>query len=454
MTIGYITLRVGLFFDGTGNNQTNSDMGSSSLSDDLRTDSSYGNATSNVARLYGLYPEAGSTPIPAGAGMAYLKVYLEGIGTRSGHADSGYSKGTGRGETGVIARVEQVPGLMEQQFRRFRTHNPNRLVDRLEVDLFGFSRGAAAARHCANDLLKGPGSLLAKAMPSPTPGFAPTFAWRHGRDLELEFIGLFDTVAAIVAPLRLDLSPHNALNPGINLRLAPGTARRVAQLVAADEYRHNFSLTCTDNDLAMPGCHSDIGGGYRPLVTEDLLLCKPDSSISPLQEPSQHSEAFRRIQHYLECSREHWADYFPADGLSIVTWDEQIPQRERNTPLQKRVYAALAGERKVRGELSLVYLRVMRELGIKAGIAFNAINALDPKLSLPAELAAIAAKLQADALRGEITPLDADERLLLSRQYIHLSAHWRGAKDRSTSDLDVMFIDRPAEGGQRMRHSP
>ncbi|WP_074861995.1 hypothetical protein [Pseudomonas agarici] len=73
-------------------------------------------------------------------------------------------------------------------------------------------------------------------------------------------------MAGIVAPLSNDFSPHNALNPGVNLRLAPGSARQVVQLVANDEHRHNFSLTRTDTDLFVPGCHSDVGGGYLAVV--------------------------------------------------------------------------------------------------------------------------------------------------------------------------------------------
>ncbi|WP_256256898.1 T6SS phospholipase effector Tle1-like catalytic domain-containing protein, partial [Pseudomonas agarici] len=191
-------------------------------------------------------------------------------------SDSLYTQSSGQGDTGVVARVEQAPALVLQQLRRFRENNPSLKIRRLEVDLFGFSRGAAAARHCANDLLKGADSLLARAMPVGTPGFAETFAWRAGSDVILNFIGLFDTVTGIVAPLSNDFSPHNALNPGVNLRLAPGSARHVVQLVANDEHRHNFSLTRTDTDLFVPGCHSDVGGGYLPLSTENMLLSKPD----------------------------------------------------------------------------------------------------------------------------------------------------------------------------------
>lgn len=124
-----IVLHLGLFFDGTGNNLANSaategchalnqGMAPQVAEDVLRycaaygydahgnaPDNSYGNSASNVARLHDLYPDQSDKQLPHGADEAYLKVYLEGIGTRSGLSDSVYSQGTGMGSTGVATRV-------------------------------------------------------------------------------------------------------------------------------------------------------------------------------------------------------------------------------------------------------------------------------------------------------------------------------------------------------------
>ncbi|MDE1166611.1 MAG: PAAR domain-containing protein [Pseudomonas sp.] len=185
-----IVLRLGLFFDGTGNNQGNSATGEGCRARDVGLDgeataairqrcaafgyeasgvvpaNSYGSETSNVARLHDLYPDHSSKTLASDANEAHIKVYIEGIGTTSGQGDSLYSQGTGRGSTGVVARVEQAPASVLQQLRQLQEYNPKLKINRIEVDLFGFSRGAAAARHCANDLLKGPKSLLAEPCPS------------------------------------------------------------------------------------------------------------------------------------------------------------------------------------------------------------------------------------------------------------------------------------------------
>ncbi|WP_313201157.1 PAAR domain-containing protein [Pseudomonas sp.] len=470
-----IVLRLGLFFDGTGNNLANSTAteGCHALNLGMEQtvaeevlkycaaygfdgqgktpDNSYGNAVSNIARLHDLYPDQSEEQLPPEADEAYIKVYVEGIGTRSGLADSVYSQGTGRGSTGVVARVEQIPAQTMEKLRRFASENPRVKVRRIEVDLFGFSRGAAAARHCANDLLKGPDSLLARALPAGSPLLTAAFTWRHRSDFALNFIGLFDTVAGIVSPADGDFSPHNADNPGLNLRLAPDMARQVIHLTARDEYRHNFSLTQAELDIELPGCHSDIGGGYLPLMREKLLLTKPDSSVEIDMLANERSAAFSRTRQRYHREIQHWLDHIPQSGLGITTWSVPLQQRRRDTVADKRVYVAITGEREVRGELSLVYLRIMRELAVRAGVAFNDIPATQA-FALPDELLPIAAKLQAFALREAYTPLTFNENALLRRRYIHLSANWNAAKGWNNSALDVLFINRPAEGMVRQEH--
>ena len=44
-------------------------------------------------------------------------------------------------------------------------------------------------------------------------------------------------------------------------------------------------------------------------------------------------------------------------------------------------YAAIASEREVRGELSLVYLRIMREWAVRAGVAFDPIDPNDDRMA-------------------------------------------------------------------------
>ena len=471
-----ITLRLGLFFDGTGNNMANSEAAAGcyavnlglqpQAAEDIRQhcaafgydgkggspDNSYGNEVTNVARLHGLYPDQAYQRLPPGTEVAYLKAYLEGIGTRSGQGDSLYSQGTGKGGTGVLARVEQAPAQILKQLRLLQDNNPDLKIRRIEIDLFGFSRGAAAARHCANDLLKGKDSLLARAIPVGTPGLAPDFAWRHRTDFVLNFIGLFDTVAGIVSLRDGDFSPHNSRNSGLNLRLAPGIARKVIHLVAGDEYRHNFSLTQAEQDIVLPGCHSDIGGGYLPLASEKLLLSKPDSSLESAHLSNERSNAYWRARQRYERESRHWLAYVPPEGLNIVTWSVNTQNRSA-IPRRKNVCTPLSpASAKYGANFRWCICAVMRELAVRNGVVFGSIDLNDDRMALPSELQQVAAKLQSFALGESYASLTAEETSLLRRRYIHLSSHWNAAKGWNNSDLGVVFINRPAENYRRMEH--
>lgn len=470
-----ITLRIGVFFDGTGNNQANSesvagctarDVGLQEQGEELRRfcaergfdvdgstpDDSYGNDTSNIARLYDLYRDQAHISIEPDATEAAVKVYLEGIGTVSGGADNRYGQATGRWGTGVLARVEQSPALIMKRLDSFTQNNPTVKIKRIEIDIFGFSRGAAAARHFANDLHKGASSLLAKTIPAGSEMFVDTFSWQVQRDVTVNFIGLFDTVAGIVSPLVGDFSPGNARVSGLNLGLSASVARKVVQLVARDEHRLNFSLTRTDNDIVLPGAHSDIGGGYLPRSRERLLLSKPLTSIERVNTPLDHAMAVARFRR----SGDPWLDRLKARGIDwrAQVWSvEQRTSRDDPYP-EKRVYVAALLEREVEGDLSKVYLRIMRELAASHQAPFDVIEESDQRFALPPELIQVAEKLRAYAI-GESSTLGLTqaEESLLYRRYIHLSANWNALKNWRNSDLDVVFINRPGDNHQRSVHA-
>lgn len=479
---GGITLRIGVFFDGTGNNKANSETVAACYAPDANLaeaaeeiqkhcaaygydgngsspDNSYGNDVSNIARLYELYTDHAYTPLPETVKNASIAVYIEGIGTKNNGADSLYSQATGRGETGIVARVEQSPTVIERQIHQLMERNPQLVIQRIEFDIFGFSRGAAAARHFANEVLKGSEGLLAKSFPSEFEGLAQSFNWRPKIDTEINFIGLFDTVAAIANPWLFDFTGTNSRNPGVHLKLPDGCANKVVHLVARDEFRENFALNSLgDIDLVLPGSHSDLGGGYLPRAKEKLLLGNPITSTI-----SQSKEATRSSA-YIAAEKEAFAWYAKGvieddssgNELRVALWERALTQSpgkgKPDQEPQKRVYAAASIERPVHGELSLVYLRIMRELAVRAGVPFKVIPDM-PALNLPEELIPIHKKLQAYALgKSSVEGLTIKERALLRSRYIHLSAHWNAAKGLNSSDMNIAFINRPAKKNQRVVH--
>ncbi|NBB34854.1 DUF2235 domain-containing protein, partial [Pseudomonas sp. BC115LW] len=466
-----ITLRLGLFFDGTGNNQANAAATEQCRREDLQLfdrdelasivqqceqygfdgfdgdgfdrgpDDSFGNAPSNVAHLYDLYPDHSTEELPPGAGIGYVPVYLEGIGTRSGGNDSLFGQGTGRGGTGVVARVEQAPEVMEKQLDRFLQANPYTPIRRIEFDIFGFSRGAAAARHCANELLKPGRGLFSELLQAGRFGLQASFD--PAVDVSLNLIGLFDTVAAIVG---LDLSPANDHNPGVNLYLPPGCARQVIQLQARDECRHNFALNSVlhgHQQISLPGVHSDIGGGYLPRGRERLWLTQPRRISLPAHRPITSHPLWAQAHAQVQALR---ASGLAGEGqLTIKSWPISRAPSGKLEPDELEHLLTIELERPVRGELALIALRVMRELGVRHGAPFDVIDDQDHRFRLPEELQSIAAHILDQALGGTVVSLDPAQERLLRGRYIHQSAHWIPKRG--------MLINKPAADNTRNIYS-
>ncbi|MDT3719430.1 PAAR domain-containing protein [Pseudomonas oryzihabitans] len=456
-----ITLRIGVFFDGTGNNQFNAATGAACRTEQLgfrqdqaesiaqhceqfmrNADSSYGNAETNIARLFRLYNNDSERVLEDDESIAKLRIYIEGIGTRAGQPDSLLSMGTGLGSTGVLACVRTFPTAFSERYDQFKRSNPEVIVEAIEFDLFGFSRGAAAARHFANEVLKADGGIAAT-------GLAPCFSWQRAK-VRLNFIGLLDTVAAVADPLRGDFSPANAVNPGLNLYLPAGCARKVVQLVANDEQRRNFALTRVapqHEDIVLPGAHADLGGGYPAEMTERLLLTRPLVSRERYGTDSHFAWSYRQAQ--AELARLQQSSWFAPGqaSLTLDTWRTRLPAARGELP-ESEVFAAVRLERRVRGDLSLVYLRVMHRLASAHGVPLSVIDDEDPELRLPDELQVIATKLQAHA-QGAALNLDQAETRLLFGRYVHLSAHWQAQIGRGLGNVDAVFVHAPTPDGRR-----
>ena len=409
-------LRFGVFFDGTGNNQhnvmpTESNGGKGA---------SYTNALSNVALLHALYPAEGASGDGA---MAFLSRYVQGVGTLEGAEDHAYASATGRGRTGVEARVTEALEGIAGQLRDWAHAHPLTRLEGVEFDLFGFSRGAAAVRHLANLLYADGGRVLAVTC-----------------DITINFIGLFDTVAAIVAPLQGDFDPADDRHGGLRLSLGEGIARHVVQLVAGDEQRHNFPLVSSGHDIVLPGVHSNIGGGYPNSTQEQVLLCKPQSQRVPLRIRAEQTRVYSTVSALV-------ASAFGGLGARVITWEEAIAGG-RPDEAQKQVYAAVYREREVAGQLSRVYLSVMRALAVRAGVPLGPLGG-QAEHGLPFELLEISRKLHAFALgECEQPRLTEKEQRLLRDRYVHASANWNALKGLRNSVLDVLFINRPAAGGR------
>ena len=287
-------VEIGMFFDGTNNN----------LERDLPA---FGHT--NVVRLFNAYPDRGD--------RYQYRHYIPGVGTRCDEVDDtdpqsisvkmlGRAAGNGGwrrivlacmhvlndihlawtgkylmdDKVAIAAKVNSLepplwtpfslrnslqrqfaPELRRLEALRLQMAKPR--IRRVNVSVFGFSRGAAQARVFANVLKylsDAPGSDLIVGIP-----------------IYLQFLGVFDTVASL-GPFLNSFNVGN-LHGGASTtfdghsvwatpqNLAAPAGVRSVHFVAAHEQRRAFPLDLMAGasvEHIYPGVHADVGGGYNP----------------------------------------------------------------------------------------------------------------------------------------------------------------------------------------------
>ena len=301
-----INYTFGVFFDGTLNNMYNSEI-RKSVAEKRRLnpkisyeeakkikekkgekDSSYENELSNPAILFKSYIKKDSDRL--------FKIYVEGIGTNTQSPtkaedykkdDNVQGPAFGMGSAGIIDRVREAI----KKITDLIDINDNFYLNKITFDVFGFSRGAAAARHFVYVVThpeyipksygdrSAPLDLQRESLEPEYYKKAPRYGllgilldqkgWLTDNvKVEARFAGLYDTVS------------HHGLfqdNDIEDLGLdSINKANYVVHMVAADEHRYNFDLadissvakTSPDSgkkggiELFFPGVHSDVGGSY------------------------------------------------------------------------------------------------------------------------------------------------------------------------------------------------
>ncbi|WBV61001.1 DUF2235 domain-containing protein [Chryseobacterium camelliae] len=286
-------------------------------------ESSYENDLSNPAILFKKYKEDKSKRL--------FKVYTEGIGTNSAPKtqeaeltaedykddDLMQGPGFGMGTAGIKDRVRKAVEDVKQYISS-NIDKDREVVGTLTFDVFGFSRGAAAARHFVHVVTQGAykpkvsygkETVYARDMfgysldQSYAYKIMPSYGYL-GQLLDemklmdeqmkvvIRFVGIYDTV------------PHYGLaqsNDNKQLGLDDvNKANYVVHMVAADEHRANFSLVNISSvaktspgsgkkggiELSYPGVHCDVGGAYeegRPDNPKRIDATILASSLEPLR---------------------------------------------------------------------------------------------------------------------------------------------------------------------------
>lgn len=236
---------MGVFFDGTGNDASNPNLGET-----------------NVSKLEKAYD---SGP----------KRYIKGVGSDWW---TKYNLG-GLCGAGGDKRLEEAYEFIVESYNSKENYEK-------VIDVFGFSRGAAMARAFANiikergipDYSKQIGTKQVRDFEAEkrmreredgpvSPIYKEVPVYENFKDVNIRFLGIFDTVGSFGVP-------GNNVDIGLDFSVDPNFVKNTRHAVAKDEYRVLFDLQSvrTKKNGYLPsnviekefrGAHSDVGGGYK-----------------------------------------------------------------------------------------------------------------------------------------------------------------------------------------------
>lgn len=247
-------------------------------------------APTNVCKIYNAIAEQDQER------TVQLKYYHPGVGSEGGIVGSVLGGAIGAGISRIIRSAYHWIGCNYEEGD--------------QIYLFGFSRGAFAARSLGGFLGRGLLDLR---------NFEPDHSWlrvkkaygkgyrrkdskiedwaesdwiffHNGQPVPIHFIGVWDTVGALGVPDDLELL--NIFEKKKNWRFHDtelgGYVKNARHAMAIDEIRSSFTITRWNNaaqhpgikELWFPGVHSDVGGGYADcnLSNGALLWMMEESS--------------------------------------------------------------------------------------------------------------------------------------------------------------------------------
>ncbi|MGY3569963.1 T6SS phospholipase effector Tle1-like catalytic domain-containing protein [Vibrio paucivorans] len=450
----FITLRVGMFFDGTANNTYSAQWGKQQLdsyyqtwnqkyqvdceiiskktgipkdqipvtelsdecfefpkednfliklikNDDGEIETVEGSAANEITNVQKLFSRYVVSDNDEGELLTYAE-YISGIGTGNTTdiapaEESLWGQGTGTGKYGVTDKVDTA---IEQLLSRMRNIGSTMSMyadgfRKLQFDVFGFSRGAAAARHFINVVLSGKEGQFAvsfvEACKQNKIALTEDFDWEENSCCEITFAGLFDTVASIVSLVSLDsktildfdVSTHHN-NGDVKLWLDPSRVRQAVHLTADPtiECRYNFSLNHINSapnflELVLPGSHSDLGGGYHsslsfsqenkdyllPLLEKKLIKRVSRSYMSSQDRNKAFDDINRELNEAMSLDQKTgW-------GLNNYVMPPILVRKTGND--SELAIGTLYLKRRVEGDMSRLYLRMMYGLAEFHGVPLD-----------------------------------------------------------------------------------
>lgn len=279
----------------------------------------------------------------------YLHVYIEGSGANGFQAQNQIvdfaqngkavvGLGFGLGSTGVVAKVSKAIKYISERIDLEESNN-NTNITNIHFYIFGFSRGSTCARLLSYLIAR---SKEGKELPREKE--FDKYLWKknfkNGRvrfldeyEKTVDFLGIYDTVSAIGFLKDADIIEGDKVikegdvnnlrtlfmyNPDFwgnfhrenskNYGLFSPTLDKVlstCHICALDEFRSNFALTDIGDlsnknniELFIPGCHSDVGGGYistSKAEKKTLLIFKNGKTRLCIDNPTNKNVIFKEL---------------------------------------------------------------------------------------------------------------------------------------------------------------
>lgn len=207
-----------------------------------------------------------------------IAVYIEGTGTLDKDTDGAFAAGSGWGsKRGFDAKAQRAFDYIAQKLKK--TKKEKTTFDLLQINIYGFSRGAASARYFSNLIRETYEDSKTKknCYMSDRFGFNTPL---QPCQVQIGFIGIFDTVVSVGLKQDNDAKEwkQEITQPNPSGAVPePPKSYKVIHIAASNEARTFFSLYDIHSSMEkgygvefrIPGCHTDIGGGLG--VGEELV---------------------------------------------------------------------------------------------------------------------------------------------------------------------------------------
>lgn len=378
------------------------------------------------------------------------RIYVSGSGTDR-ELDLSWSEwqknekigaGLGQGSTGVIQKVMDAISCINSKLPHFSNVEDKNIT--LNFHLFGFSRGATEARVFAHVTNRQKNEKDKK-------NSLWEFVFKGKNRIKdviqsgtviIPAMGLYDTVSSVGVLFKKDevgntviadvqnmantwskLHHKNVDDLGLNdLALV----NDVYQICALDEYRENFALVpifessaTKKTEIYIPGCHSDVGGGYSEGKSREITLYAGDVYYPKTPKPYHlMSDDDFKLDNYVSLNNKMWPDQNMRLRLYEIGWVNSSEKGKYNyiPPI------SFSFDKSTTKGYSYIGLRLMSEYFTKG--ALSLFSSIDGKFTIKEDLKWLKMDIDSTQKNGKTTYINVEptKYALLRSKYLHFSA--------------------------------